>query len=132
MSTQMRRLVGLLWLAVMVGVGFALIRIGSYGITLFVLFPVFLGVLASWVLQPVSGGRAAGWGALAAFLGLFSLLLLGAEGAVCIAMAAPLALPLGALGGWLVYRGGSSKAASRSMAMLLFLPPATLTWDATA
>jgi hypothetical protein len=132
MNTFTRGLVGSLWLVIMVGVGFALIRVGSYGITLFVLFPVFLGALASWVFQPVSGGRAAGWGALAALLALLSFLLLGAEGAACIAMAAPLALPLGALGGWLVYRGGSSKAASRSMTMLLFMPPATLTWDATA
>jgi len=132
MSTLTRGLVGSLWLVIMVGVGFALIHVGSYGITLFVLFPLFLGALASWVFQPVSGGRAAGWGALAALLALLSFLLLGAEGAACIAMAAPLALPLGALGGWLVYRGGSSKAASRSMTMLLFMPPATLTWDATA
>jgi len=121
-----------MWLAVMIGVGFALIRIGSYGLTIFVLFPVFLGALSAWTFRPVSGGQAAGWGALAVLLALFSLLLLGAEGAVCVAMAAPLAVPLGALGGWLVYRGGSSQAVSRSMTMLLFLPPATLTWDATA
>jgi hypothetical protein len=116
----------------MVGVGFALIHIGTYGLTIFVLFPVFLGALSSWAFRPSSGSLAAAWGALAALFALLSFLLLGAEGAVCIAMAAPLALPLGALGGWLVYRGGSSKAASRSMTMLLFMPPATLTWDVKA
>lgn len=132
MSTHTRRLVGLLWLAVLVGAGFALIRIGTYGLTIFVLFPVFLGALASWVFRPSSGSEAAGWGALATLAGLFSFLLAGAEGAACLLMAAPLALPLGALGGWLVYRGGSSKSATRGITMLLFMPPATLTWDATA
>jgi hypothetical protein len=132
MSTRTRRLVGLLWLAILVGVGFALIRIGTYGLTIFVLFPVFLGALASWVFRPSSGSEAAGWGALATLAGLFSFLLAGAEGAGCLMMAAPLALPLGALGGWLVYRGGSSKSAARSITMLLFMPPATLTWDVKA
>ena len=132
MSTRTRGLVGLLWLVILVGVGFALIRIGTYGLTIFVLLPVFLGALASWVFRPSSGSLAASWGALAAFAGLCSFLLAGAEGAVCLLMAAPLALPLGALGGWLVYRGGSSKSAARSVTLLLFMPPATLTWDATA
>jgi hypothetical protein len=132
MSTRTRGLVGLLWLVVMIGAGFALVRIGTYGLTIFALFPVFLGALSSWVFRPSSGSLAASWGALATLAGLFSFLLAGAEGAVCLAMAAPLALPLGALGGWLVYRGGSSKTAARSLTMLLFMPPATLTWDATA
>ncbi len=132
MTMRTRGLVGMLWLAVLAGVGFALVHIGTYGLTIFVLFPVFLGALSSWVFQPSSGSLAATWGALAALAGLFSFLLAGAEGAMCIAMAAPLAFPLGAFGGWLVYRGGSSKKATRGMTMLLFMPPATLTWDATA
>src|SRR6202011_3278873 len=119
MSTLTRRLVGLMWLAVLVGAGFALIRIGRYGLTIFVLFPVFLGALTSWVFRPTSGSQAAGWGALATVAALFSLLLVSWEGLFCIAMAAPLALPLGALGGWLVYRGGTSKTATRSITMLL-------------
>jgi hypothetical protein len=49
---------------------------------------------------------------------------------MCIAMSLPLALPLGALGSWLVYRAESSRLATRGLAMLLLLPPATVTWDA--
>jgi len=132
MSTQMRRLAGLLWLAVMAGAGFALMRAGTYGLTIFVLFPLFLGALVSWVFQPVSAGRAAGVGALSVLAALFSLLLLGSEGAICIAMAAPLAVPLGALGGWLVYKGSSSVPATGGVAMLLLVPSASITWDVNA
>ena len=69
--------------------------------------------------------------AVTAALGVFFLA--GWEGAICIAMALPLAAPLGALGGWLVYRAESSSAAARGgVAMLLLLPPAGVTWDAQA
>jgi hypothetical protein len=47
-------------------------------------------------------------------------------------MVMPLALPLGALGGWLVYRGSPSNVTKGSIAMLLLAPSATMTWDATA
>ena len=57
---------------------------------------------------------------------------MGAEGAISIAMAAPLAVPLGALGGWLVHRGGYVKQSSGSIAMLILLPVASLTWDVKA
>jgi hypothetical protein len=122
----------LAWLAVLIGVGYALIHMGTYGLTIFVLFPVFLGALSSWVFRPATGSQAAGWGALAALAGLLLFLLAGAEGAVCLMMAAPLAVPLGALGGWLVYRGGSSKVAKGSITMLLLMPPASVTWDVKA
>jgi uncharacterized protein YndB with AHSA1/START domain len=55
------------------------------------------------------------------------------EGMWCIVMSLPLTLPLGALGGWLFHSCESSKAAARSgLAMLLVLPPASLTWDTHA
>ena len=38
----------------------------------------------------------------------------GSEGLICIAMALPLALPLGALGGWLVYRFEPSRLSTRT------------------
>src|SRR5436190_4756779 len=122
MSTLMRRIVGLIWLTVLVGVGFALIHKGSYGLTIFVLFPVFLGALTSWVFRPTSSGEATSWGALAVVAGLFSMLLMGSEGLICIAMAAPLAMPLGAFGAWLVYRAGSPNLGTRGVAMLLLVP----------
>jgi hypothetical protein len=70
-------------------------------------------------------------GALAALAASASLLLLGVEGLICIAMALPLALPLAILGSWLVYRADAPKRAMRGLGMLLLLPPGIL-FDATA
>src|SRR5205809_690508 len=131
MNPLARGSVGLALLATLGGLGYALIDRGSYGLTIFVLFPVLLGGLISWVVRPTTGARAAGWGALSALAALLSFLLMGAEGAICIVMAAPLALPLGALGGWLAYRTRSSRVPSVGFAMLL-LTPGTLTWDTIA
>jgi hypothetical protein len=131
-STPARRFVGLLSLVILVGGGFALLKTGLYGFSIFVLFPVLLGGFASWVFRPASGLRAAGIGALAVTAALSSFLLLGGDGLICIAMALPLALPLGALGGWLGYRAGSSKVTAPGVAMLLLLPSASLIWDAKA
>jgi hypothetical protein len=114
-------------------IALALIKQGAYGLTLFLLFPGFLGGLAAWMFRPATGSAAAGIGLLAAAAGTLSLLALGIEGAVCIVMTLPLALPLGALGGWLVYWGEhSTQAARKGASMLLLLPPATLTWDFNA
>ena len=133
MSTFARRLTGLL-VAVMVTVGgILLLRTGLYGLTIFVVLPVILGGLATWVLRPATGARAAALGALTVAVATCSLLVLGLEGFFCIAMALPLAVPLGALGGWLVYRAESSRLATNGgMAMLLLLPPAGIAWDAQA
>jgi hypothetical protein len=60
------------------------------------------------------------------------LLAVGWEGLICILMALPLGLPLGALGGWAAYRVGSSKVTTGGLAMILLLPSASLTWDVTA
>ncbi|MCU1273112.1 MAG: uncharacterized protein JWO48_543 [Bryobacterales bacterium] len=61
-----------------------------------------------------------------------SLLILGLEGQVCIAMALPLVLSLGALGGWLVYHFEPSRLPTRTVAILFLLPPASMTWDTKA
>src|SRR5713226_4046825 len=130
MSTRARALVGLLILAVLVVSGTALLRNGVYGWTIFVLFPVFLGGLAAWVFRPTTGARALGLGALTVTIAAGSLLILGSEGLICIAMTLPLAIPLGALGSALVYRATPSRRATRGgIAMLLLLPPAGITWD---
>ena len=64
---------------------------------------------------------------------LGSFLIVGVEGLICIVMTLPLAVPLGALGSWLVYRAETSRSATRGgIAMLLLLPPASLTWDVKA
>jgi hypothetical protein len=81
--------------------GVALLRTGKYGLTIFVVLPVILGGLASWIDGSATGGRAARVGAGTVAVSLCSLLLLGLEGFICIAVALPLSVPLGAQGGWL-------------------------------
>jgi hypothetical protein len=128
-----RCFVGLLLLAVLVAGGVGLLHSGTYGLTIFILFPVLLGGLASWVFRPTTGSKAAALGALAVVVGLCSLLIVALEGLGCIVMTLPLAVPLGALGSWLVYRAQSSRLATGSgVAMLLLLPPAGITWDVQA
>ena len=130
MSIGVRYLIGLLLLAILVVVGFGLLHSGLYGFTIFLLFPVLLGALASWVIRPSTPLGAVGVGALAVMIAVCSLLLVGMEGLGCIVMTLPLAVPLGALGSCLVYRAETSKLAGGSAAaMLLLLPPASLTWD---
>jgi hypothetical protein len=132
-SIRVRCLVGLLLLAILVAGGVGLLRGGSYGLTIFVVFPVLLGGLASWVFRPANAGQAAGFGALAVMVAVGSLLIVGLEGVICIVMTLPLALPLGALGALLVYRAESSGLATGGgLAMLLLLPPASFTWDVQA
>ena len=97
------------------------------------LFPLGVGALATWVLRPPTGGRAAGLGAIAVAAATCSLLLLGFEGLLCIVMCLPLAMPLGALGGWLAYHAQSSNLITqRGMTVLILLPAATFTWDTKA
>lgn len=132
MSTPVRYVVGLLLFAILAAGGFALLRGGIYGMTIFVLGPLFLGGLASWVLRPKAGGQAASYGAFAVSIALVAFLIVGMEGVICIAMTWPLAAPLGALGGWLVYRAGTARLPAHTAAIFLLLPPAGITWDTTA
>ena len=127
-----RAIVGILLLTVLATLGGWLLHTGLYGWTLFVAAPVMLGGLAVWVCRPATAARAAAIGAAATLAALSMLLLVALEGLGCIVMAAPLALPLGALGGVLAYTAERSTNASRGIALLLLLPPAGLRWDATA
>jgi hypothetical protein len=132
-STLARGSVGLLCLAILVIGGVGLLHNGMYGLTIFMLLPVLLGGLAAWVFRPATWERAMALGAIVVMVAVSSLLVLRLEGLVCIVMALPLAAPLGALGSWLVYRGQPSRLASGAgAAMLLLLPPASLTWDSQA
>lgn len=111
----------------------ALLRAGILGWTIFVVLPAFFGGIASWTCRPPNAESAAAIGAIAAVASTALLLLLGLEGIVCIVMAFPLAMPLGALGGWLAYLAESSILRLRSISMmLLLLQLATFTWDAKA
>ena len=133
MTGPLRALAGLLFLAIEIAAGVAMLRSGLYGLTMFVLFPVFLGAIATWVVRPATASKALATGAIAATFSVFAPLLLGFEGLVCIAMALPLAVPLGALGGWLSWRAESSPLATRgNIALLLVIPSGSLTWDVRA
>src|SRR5215470_7540300 len=110
MSVIQRWSVALVALAALVGAGYALIGRGLYGWTLFALLPVSLGAVASWVTKPTSAGQAAVRGVQAVIIASAAFLVFGVEGLICIAMTLPLAVPLGALGAYLMYRAQSSKA----------------------
>lgn len=105
---------------------------GLYGLTLFMLLPMALGALSSWLFRPATRWSAAAVGGLGAGACAASLLAFGLEGAACILMALPLVLPLGAAGGLLAHAAMSGRFAARGATMLLLLPAATLTWDAKA
>jgi len=126
-------MVGLLLLAILLFGGVSLVHGGIYGWTIFMVSPVLLGGIASLVYRPATGAQAAKIGALSVTIALGSFLILGLEGLICIGMTLPLAVPLGALGSWLVYRCEPSRSATRGgIAMLLLLPPASVTWDLKA
>ncbi len=129
MSATARGIVGLLLLAILALGGMALLHNGFYGWTIFIVAPVLLGGVVSWVVRPATALGAVGTGALATALALCLFLIGGLEGIFCIGMVLPLAAPLGALGSWLVYRAERSGAAAHGWIAILLLPPASLTWD---
>ncbi|MGI9074782.1 MAG: SRPBCC family protein [Bryobacteraceae bacterium] len=132
MGMRARSPVALVLLIIIVVGGVALLRFGIYGWTIFVLLPVFLGGVASWTFRPHTAGRAVCLGALTVAAATCLLLIMGLEGLVCIGMALPLVMLLGALGGWLAHQAESSRVTARSLTTLLLLSPAALTWDAKA
>ena len=76
--------------------------IESYGASLFLGMPIVSGAVAAYVYnQPMmrSFGASVGVGIMACVFGGLFLLLFAMEGVICLLMAAPLILPLGALGG---------------------------------
>jgi hypothetical protein len=106
---------------------FGIEHFGSYGWTLFAVGPVVMGFLAAVVYgstesRSYKSCMYVGMGAVV----LIGLAFLGFafEGIVCIAMAAPIALPLAAFGGWLAYfvQRRSEQTPQIAGALLLFLP----------
>lgn len=104
------------------GLAYYLIHTGTYGYTLFLVIPVGLGALAVVVFRPKAPHQAILTGIFANVIASFGFLAFGVEGALCIAMALPLAVPLGALGGWLAFQSGQKRALGRGTAMMLLLP----------
>jgi hypothetical protein len=76
--------------------------LNNYGAALFVGTPLLMGVLAGYFFnRPRPNGVFASMavGLLSTMLALSVLMLFAFEGAICLMMAAPLVLPLGAIGG---------------------------------
>jgi hypothetical protein len=112
-----------------------LIKTGMYGWTLFLVLPIAAGALGALLANPTSAGKAAAAGMAANAIASLGFLAFGLEGAMCIGMALPLALPLGALGGWLVYAAmhrPRAMAPGTAMLMLLPLSLGTMGFDMTA
>lgn len=118
----------------LIGLAFLLVRTGTYGLTLFLVLPIALGASAAWIAKPKTGREATGIGMFANFIAGLAFLAMGWEGIICIAMALPLALPLGALGGWLAYTSTRKRVLANGTAMLMLLPLSlgTLGFDVTA
>jgi Polyketide cyclase / dehydrase and lipid transport len=127
-----RVLVGLLTLGLVVGTVWLLIRSGAYGLMLFTVVPVALGALAAWCIRPRTLAEATQAGLFANLLGSAALLAIGQEGIICLLMALPLTLPLGALGGALAYRASGNRMSGAGAGMLALLPLAAIGWDFTA
>jgi hypothetical protein len=109
---------------------FSIFVLVKYGWGLFVAEPFctgFVAVLVHAYFGHKSFGDAMLVSCLSVFVSAVLLMLLGAEGAICIAMAAPLALPLAMAGGAIAY-GIQSRTTSRSHStatfsiVLLFVP----------
>lgn len=133
MTTTARYLSGAIILAALVTAGLGLLHGGVYGWTLFAVFPLLIGSLAAWVIQPPTENGAVGVGALAVLIAMCLLLFIGTEGVICIAMCSPLTVPLGALGSWLTWRIASKPLGKHGgLALLLFLPVTSFIWDTHA
>jgi hypothetical protein len=134
--TSGRRVTAIVLMAVgMTGLAVLLIKTGMYGWTLFLVLPIGAGALGALVANPSTSGMAVVAGMTANALASMAFFAGGLEGAICIAMALPLALPLGALGGWLVYTATHRpRAVAPGTAMLMLLPLSlgTMSFDVTA
>ncbi len=106
-----------------VGGGLLLMRNGVYGLALFMTTPLILGAVAECFRKSATGGRAAKVGALTVLVANCALLVLGLEGVICIVMAIPLTVPLGALGGYFAYVAGHARVKGDGTATFLLLLP---------
>jgi len=110
---------------------YLLVRTGLYGFAIFVSLPVILGGFASLITDSKTESGAIKAGALAALLSTCLFLLLGLEGAICIVMSLPLAVPLGAAGGLIAFQLRSAGRGFTGAGMMLLLP-SSLLWDLNA
>ena len=117
--------VGLLLALGMLGI--SVYTFGTYGSSLFLGTPILMGAVASVITNTAAPTRLS----TSVYLGMLSVILAGGalwvfalEGIICLAMAAPLALPLGALGGAIgkLLADTSRRPIRGTSAVLLLLP----------
>ena len=121
-----------LLITVPIGLGTAILGtqiLMNYGWGLFVALPFVMGFTAAHIYgarQPRSAGAQIGVACLSVLLLAIGLMALAFEGLICIAMAAPLALPLAALGGFCAHVVQKNRRLQRGTAfvsiLLLFAP----------
>lgn len=101
--------------------------IGKYGIALFILTPIFIGLFPVVLYGKLTRGRAIALGLQCLIIFGILLFLCAIEGAVCIAMAAPIAFLLSMLGSILGSMLVSKKPGSgeKTALFLLFAIPLT-------
>jgi len=117
-------------LASLVGVAWTIVcayLVSSYGVLLFVGAPVAQGILCAVLCtaRGITAKRDVLWLTTWSILTTGLLLLIGhLEGAICLAMALPLAIPLALFGAWLTHRilvDGRSPRALGALALVPFL-----------
>ncbi len=100
--------------------------VSTYGASLFVGTPMLMGASASYFYnraQPHGYGASMMVGLGSVFFAAMALMLFALEGFICIAMAAPLLMPIGAMGGLLGKAiADAARRPKELMAALLVLP----------
>ncbi len=107
---------------------------GSYGAVMFLGGPLMMGATAAYVDNRHYSrgfGSAFALGAVTICFGLLAFMLFALEGAVCLVMAAPLMVPLGAVGGLLGKAIADRVSAGRHQLMAaVALAPLAAGWEA--
>ena len=86
---------------------FSISLLGGYGFTLFLAIPFFMGYLGPWLYcfrAPRSFGECCSVALASVFLAGLIIVGIAFEGIFCVAMAAPIALPLALLGAYLAFK----------------------------
>ena len=113
-----------------IGFGLACVSIyafDTYGASLFLGTPVLMGAVASLIFNSATRRKYSAsirLGMLTVVLAGGALLVVALEGVICIAMAAPIAIPLGGLGGVIgkIIAETTVRPIQGTMAMIMFLP----------
>ncbi|MFC2176262.1 hypothetical protein ACFLR1_04765 [Bacteroidota bacterium] len=101
---------------------------GHYGIGLFMLIPLFIGMLPAILYgkgREISGKQAMQLAVISLALFILGLIVFAVEGLVCITMAVPIALFFGCLGsvlGWKLSRKSSKQSFGVVLLLLVFIP----------